>query len=277
METKSKVAKVFFYVFCSFVGLVFMFPIYYTFINSLRDVYSTPATLLPKGFEWINFKYALTLIPFFKYLGNSLIILAISVPLGVLMNFLFGYALAKYKAPGSKVLFFLVLSTMMIPTFATQIPQYIMFTKIGITNTFLIWVFEALAGSSYQIFLCRQYLSGIPSSIIEAATVDGCSQSQIIFRVVMPNSKSLLAIVMFNLINFHWGDYMTPYMYLSREKYPLIMALFNNYEYVFPGSGFKLVPVVNAATLFVMIPIFIVFFLCQKQLIQGTATSGIKG
>ena len=103
METKSKLAKSFFYVFCSFVGIVFMFPIYYTFINALRNVYSTPATLLPKGFDWINFKYAVTLIPFFKYLGNSIIILAISVPLGMMMNFLYGYALAKYKAPGSKV------------------------------------------------------------------------------------------------------------------------------------------------------------------------------
>ena len=109
MNSKSKLSKIFFYVICTIVALAFIFPIYYTFINSLRNVYSTPATLTFKGFEWINYEYALTLIPFFKYLGNSLIILVISVPLGIVVNFLYGYALAKLNAPGSNILFFIVL------------------------------------------------------------------------------------------------------------------------------------------------------------------------
>ena len=70
---------------------------------------------------------------------------------------------------------------------------------------------------------------------------------------------------------------MTPYMYLSKEKYPLIMPLFSGFEYVFPGTSIKIVPVVNAATLLIMIPVFIVFFLCQKQLVEGITSSGIKG
>ena len=277
MNSKSKLSKIFFYVICTIVALAFIFPIYYTFINSLRNVYSTPATLTFKGVEWINYEYAFTLIPFFKYLGNSLIILVISVPLGIVVNFLYGYALAKLNAPGSNILFFIVLSTMMIPSFATQIPQYILFSKLEITNTYWIWFLEALAGNSYIIFLCKQYLSSIPKSLIEAAIVDGCTQPQLISKIIMPISKPLMAISFFRLFNLNWGDYMKPYMYLSKEKYPLIMALFNNYEYVFPGSGFKLVPVVNAATLLVMIPVFVIFFLCQKQLVQGATYSGIKG
>jgi len=277
MEVKNKYLKIIYYIFCTCVALIFIFPIYYTFINSIRNVYSTPAILTPKDYDWINYVYAVTLIPFFKYLMNTLIILCISIPLGMLMNFLYGYALAKLRAPGSNVIFFLVLCTMMIPSFATQIPQYIMFSKIGITNTFWIWVFEALAGSSYQIFLCRQYLLSLPTALTEAAVIDGASQWKIIKSVVMPLSKPLLAIVGFNLFKFNWGDYMTPYMYLSQEKYPLIMALFNNYLYVFPGTSFKLVPVVMAATVLVMIPIFVTFFLCQKQLVQGVTSSGVKG
>lgn len=277
MEVKNKYLRVIYYIFCTCVGLIFIFPIYYTFINSIRDVYSTPAILTPKDYSWINYVYAVTLIPFFKYLLNTVIILCLSIPLGMMMNFLYGYALAKLRAPGSNVLFFLVLCTMMIPSFATQIPQYIMFSKMGITNTFWIWVLEALAGNSYQIFLCRQYLLSLPTALTEAAVIDGASQGKIITKIVMPLSKPLLAIVSFNLFKFNWGDYMTPYMYLSQEKYPLIMALFNNYLYVFPGTSFKLVPVVMAATVLVMIPTFVTFFLCQKQLVQGVTSSGVKG
>lgn len=277
MEVKSKVSKVIIYLVFIAMGLISLFPIYYTFINSLRDVYSTPAILTPKAYEWIHFKYVFTMIPFFKYLSNSLIILAISVPFGTLFSFLYGYALAKLDAPGKKLLFFLVLSTMMVPSFALQIPQYIMFSKMGITNTFLIWVLEALAGSAYQVFLCRQYLSTLPNSLMEAATIDGCSQLQIITRVALPLSKSLLAIVVFNLFTFNWGDYMTPYMYLSKEKFPLIMALFSSFDYVIPGTVTKHVPVVNAATLVTMIPVFIVFFCCQKQLVEGITAGGVKG
>jgi len=266
-----------FYAVCITVGIVSLFPIYYTFINSLRPILSTPAILLPKAFEWENFKYAITLIPFWDYLKNSLIILGISVPFGVLFNFYYGYALAKLNAPGSNILFIIVLSSMMIPTFATQIPQYIMFTKIGLNNSFLIWVFEAVAGTSYQIFLAKQYLKALPNSLIEAATIDGCSHFQIISRIALPLSKPLIAIMIFNLFNFNWGDYMTPYMYLSREKYPLIMPVFNAFEYVQPGTGVTMVPVINASALLVTVPVFILFFICQKQLVQGATASGIKG
>lgn len=277
MKIKSKFAKIIIYGICIMVAFISLFPIYYTFINAIRNVASTPAILLPKDYEWINFEYAVTMIPFLKYLKNSLIILGISVTLGTVFCFVYGYALAKLPAPGNQFLFFLVLTVMMIPSFATQIPQYIMFKKIGIDDTFWIWVFEAIAGSAYNIFLCRQFLSTLPNSLLEAATIDGCSQAKLISHIALPLSKPLLAIVAFNLFNLNWGDFMTPYMYLSKDKYPLIMPLFSGFEYVFPGTSIKMVPVVNAATLIVMIPVFIVFFMCQKQLVEGITSSGIKG
>ena len=277
MKLKSKFAKIVIYGICALVAFASLFPIYYTFINSIRNVASTPAILLPKDFEWANFKLAVTMVPFLKYLGNSLIILGISVVLGSVFCFLYGYALAKLQAPGSNLLFFLVLTVMMIPTFATQIPQYIMFTKIGIDDTFWIWVFEAIAGNAYNIFLCRQFLMSLPNSLLEAATIDGCSQTKLITHIAFPLSKPLWAIVAFNLFNLNWGDFMTPYMYLSKDKFPLIMPLFSSFEYLIPGTSIRMTPVVNAATLLVMIPVFVVFFLCQKQLVEGITFSGIKG
>lgn len=277
MELRNKYAKIIFYVICCMVAVIFFFPLYYTFINSLRGLFELPATLLPKGFHWENWKMAFTLIPFMRFLGNSLIILIISIPIGIMTNFIYGYALAKLKAPGSDFIFSLVLCIMMVPTFATQIPQYILFSKLGITNTFWIWVFEAIAGAPYQIFFCRQYLISIPSALLEAATIDGCSQWKKITHITLPMAKPLLAITAFRLFNIHWGDYMTPYMYLSREKWPLIMALFNSSLYVLPGTNTRPQPVVNAAALVLAIPSIALFFLSQKQLQQGSIASGIKG
>lgn len=277
MELKSRFARVMFYVICGLVGVLFIFPLYYTLINSLRDMFSLPATLLPKGFHWENWEMAFTLIPFLRFLGNSMIILAISIPLGIISNFTYGYALARLKAPGAQFIFTLVLCIMMVPTFATQIPQYILFSKLGITNTWWIWVFEAVAGTPYIIFLCRQYLNSIPSALMEAATIDGCNQWQLITKMAIPMSKPLVAIMAFRTFTLNWGDYMTPFMYLSREKWPLIMALFNTSLYVLPGTNTRPAPVVNAAALVLAVPSIILFFVCQKQLRQGAVASGVKG
>ncbi len=277
MELKTKFGRICLYIVGVFVAIIFIFPLYYTFINSLRDMFSLPATLLPKGFEWSNWKLAFTLIPFMQFLGNSMIIMAISIPIGIFFNFIYGYSLAKLKAPGSNFIFSLVLCCMMIPTFATQIPQYILFSKLGITNTFWIWVFEGIAGTPYIIFFCRQYLYSIPSSLMEAASLDGCNQIQLVTKMALPMAKPLLAICSFKIFNINWGDYMTPFMYLSREKWPLIMALFNSSLYVLPGTNTRPAPVVQAAALVLAIPSIIVFFLCQKQLQQGAIASGVKG
>ena len=96
-------------------------------------------------------------------------------------------------------------------------------------------------------------------------------------KVLMPLAKPLCAIVIFQIFNFNWGDYMTPYMYLSRDKYPLVMSMFSPSEYVMPGTNTVLTPVVNAASLIFIIPVLILFFCCQKHLVEGASASGIKG
>ena len=277
METKSKFSKIIFYTGMSIVGLMFLFPIYYTFINSIRGLNDLPAILTPVAYEWENFKLAVTLIPFWKYLKNSLIILGIALPLGVVFNLIYGYALAKLRAPGRDAIFYLVLFTMMIPGFAMQIPQYILFQKIGLTDTFALWVCEGIAGTASMIFLSRQYFYSIPQAIIEAAYIGGCNPFTVFSKVVVPLSKPLCAIILFQLFNFNWGDYMTPYMYLSRSKYPLVMAMFSPVEYIMPGTSIVLTPVVNAASLLFVIPVVMMFFICQKQLVEGATAAGVKG
>lgn len=265
------------YLLCVLIAIVFLYPLYYTFINSLRPLVSTPAIFVPKGWEFVNYYYAVTLIPFFKYLFNSCCLVAITCGIGLITNFLYAYALSRYKVKGHMLVYYLVLSQLMIPALSIMIPQYILFSLLGLKNTYWIWVLNAVAGTPATIFLYRQYLQNIPCAIEEAASIDGASTLSLIFRVVFPICKAIIAVGMFSNFLFVWGDYLTPYMYLSTEKYPLAMALFG-VSYSFPNNpNFKLIPVQLAASLLFAIPVLIVFFICQKQLVQGTATAGIKG
>lgn len=257
-------------------AIIFFYPLYYSIINSLRPIVSTPAILFPKGFEVINYYYAVTLIPFFKYFLNSIIIVAIGLGISIVVNFFYGYALGRLQAPGKKLVFYIILSQMMVPFMAIQIPQYILFSNMGIKDSYLIYVINGLVGNAFIVFLYRQYFLEFPKSIDEAALIDGCSPFSIATRIMLPISKPIVSVAVFyEFLNF-WNDYMTPYMYLSEDKYPLSMALFG-LSYSLPNNpGLKLVPVQNAAAILLMIPTVIVFFVCQKQLVAGVTAGGIK-
>ena len=264
------------YLFATLLAIVFLFPFYYTLINSLRPIMSSPALLKFKGFEFINFKYAVTLVPFFKYLKNTILIELIGLSTGFVTTFMYGYALARLKAPGKSIVFYMILSSMMVPTMAIQVPQFVLFSNLGLKDTYWIYVINGLAGSAVNVFAYRQYLASFPSSIEEAARIDGCTRFSLMWRVVVPISKPIIAVVLFKDFLYLWNDYMTPYMYLSTEKYPLSMALFG-VSYIMPNNpGVKLVPVQNAAALLIMIPAVVAFFLAQKQLVAGSTAGGVK-
>lgn len=257
-------------------AIIFIFPFYYTITNSLRPINSSPALLTFKGFEFINFEYAVTLIPFWDYLKNSLLIEVIGLSTGLFTSFAYGYALARLKAPGKTVVFYMILSSVMVPAMAIQVPQYVLFSNLGLRDTYWIYVINGLGGSAVNVFTYRQYLVRFSSSIEEAAMIDGCNRFSIMWRVVAPISKPIIAVVLFKDFLMLWNDYMTPYMYLSQSKYPIAMALFGT-SYIMPNNpGVKLVPVQNAAAILITIPTLIVFVLCQKQLVSDVTAGSIK-
>ncbi len=257
--------------------VIFGAPLYYTVVNSLRSIHDT-TVFYPKGkLEWINYKYALTLIPFFRYFVSSCIIVAITEFFALTFQFFYGFAFARLKARGKNILFLILLSQMMIPGFALQIPQYIAYSNLGIKNTYWIWVLTGLAGNAYTIFMYKQYLESIPKEIEEAAFVDGCGYFRMILHIFMPMCKSIMAIGFFSTFTAAWGDYMTPYMYLNEKMYPLAIALFNS-KFVLPSNpSFELVPVKLAAALLFAIPTIIAFFVTQKKLVSGITAGSVKG
>ncbi len=259
------------------LSVLFFLPALWTVSNSLQKINALP-TFFPTELHWENYTYAVTLIEYGKYAVNSCIITAISVSLTLVSSAFVGYAFARLRAPGKKFLFMFVLSTMMLPGIVTQIPTYILFQKIGLMNSFLPWVLWNIGGSPFNIFLYRQFYSSFPRELEEAARIDGCSAFRIFWNIFIPLSVPVIVTIGIMAFNFSWGaDYLTPFMFLREEKYPLVTAL-ASVGYVFPDSPqIQLTQVANAGTIIFIIPIIVAFFVGQRYLVEGIVSTSIKG
>jgi ABC-type glycerol-3-phosphate transport system permease component len=248
---------------------------YLAFVNALSSWYSPPAIGL-SAFHFENFKYATTLIDFWKFARNSLVLCGISLVTSTVTSGLVGYAFARIDAPGRGLLFMIILSTMMLPGIVTQIPTYILFYKIGFLNTYWPWILGGIGGNAFFIFLYRQFFSAIPREMEEAARIDGCSIFRTYWMIFLPMSLPVVATVA--ILNFQgtWGDVITPFMYLKQEHYPLATAL-SIISYTAGGTKQIITQVSIAAGILFMIPVVITFFLGQRHIVEGIVTTGVKG
>ncbi|PLT44214.1 Sugar ABC transporter permease [Paenibacillus pasadenensis] len=254
---------------------VFMFPMYLAVVNALNDWYAMP-TIAPASFKLQNFVDATTLIDFWNYAKNSVILSVISVVLSTLSSGLVGYAFARIAAPGRNVMFMFVLSTMMLPAIVTQIPSYILIFKIGLIDTLWPFILWAIGGNAFFIFLYRQFFSAIPVEMEEAARIDGCSIFRTYWNIFLPMSLPVVATV--TIMNFHgsWNDVMGPFMYLRPDNYTLATAL-STIGYTASGSKQIIQQVSVAAGLLLMLPVVITFFMGQRYIVEGIVTTGVKG
>ncbi|QHW31614.1 carbohydrate ABC transporter permease [Paenibacillus rhizovicinus] len=254
---------------------IFVFPMYLAFVQALSAWNTTPG-FVPVGFHPENFKYATTLIDFWNFTKNSVILCVISL-LSVVSSGLGGYAFARIAAPGRNALFMIVLSTMMLPTIITQIPQYILFHKYGLIDTFWPWVFGGIGGSAFFIFLYRQFFAAIPKELEEAARIDGCSIFRTYWNIFLPMSIPIVATVTIMIFQGTWGDYLGPFMYLKQDHYPLATAL-SMISYKIEGNDkLILTSVSTAGAILLVVPVIITFFLGQRYIVEGIVTTGVKG
>lgn len=276
MKRKINYTQIIIHAVLILLSIVFAIPLYFALINSVRSLYGS-IVIFPKTWQWSNYRLAVTLIPFWMYLKNSFVIVGISLVVGVVVNFLYGYAFARLNVRGNKLLFTVTLAQMMIPAIALQVPQYVLFSSIGLKDTFWLFVVMSITGAPFIMFMYRQYMMNIPSEIEEAAIIDGCDYFSIIFRIYAPMCKSVIAISVFSIFILNWGDFMTPFMYLTQPRWPLALALFG-VSYILPENpNITLEPLTHAAALLLSLPVFIVFFMCQKHLVEGVTAGSVKG
>lgn len=259
-------------------AIIFVAPILWMLSTALKeteDIFVMPPQWIPDPIVFTNFADVFTKMDFLQYLQNTIWVSVLPVFGQLLAVPLVVYSITKIDWKGAKIIFPLVLITMMIPWQVTQIPMYTTWSKLGFVNTFVPLVLPAFFGSPYYIYLMRQFMKGISNSLIDAARIDGANDLTILYRVVMPLCKPIIVTVALLVFIAAWNDFNGPLMYLQQsDKYTLSVGLQNVMSNNTLKRQYNLV--MAAVTLF-SLPLMIVFAIFQKQFISGIATGGVKG
>lgn len=257
------------------VTIVTLFPFYWMFVTAVKpidEVLVYPPKLLPSKIIWSNFAKSMKAANFTRYFMNSFMVTAVSTTITIFINLLAGYSFAKYKFKYKECMFLIVLSTLMIPLQVTMIPTFIIASRIGIRNS-LIGLALPPCAEAFGLFMARQFISEIPDELLEAGRIDGATEFTIFSRIVVPNVRPLISVLVIFTVMWRWNDLQWPLIMISKESLYTVqlgLSMLNGAQYVNWND-------IMSASLISIIPVMAVFFIFQKQFVQGMAASGIKG
>lgn len=260
---------------------IFIFPFLYmffmSFMSDLESVGNPSVVFLPQE-QWYVSNYLHVFdADFIRYFFNTFIVIVVNLVLVPIAATFCAFGFTRCRFKGREICFSIVLATIMLPAMAIQIPLYVIYVNLGWINTLLpLTVPAAFGGGAMNIFLAKQYMRTIPASLDEAAVIDGANRFRIYWSIYMPLCSPIIIFIMIGVFNSSWNDFMGPLMYLrSPESYTLALGIYYKYAGRLTSESF---PNVQMATGVIMIiPSAIVFFIFQKQLIDGVAIGGVKG
>jgi len=262
-------------------SIVILFPFYWMVSTSVKppdEVVTLPITWIPSRILWSNYPKAINALPVsvLVFVKNS-VVLSTLVAIGhTFTSALVAYPFARLRFRGRRTLFLIILATMMIPGQITMIPLFIIFSRLHWVNTFLPLVVPAYFGDAYYIFLLRQFFATIPKEMDDAAKIDGCSVYAIFFRMILPMSTPALGITAIFSFSGMWNAFLGPMIYLNQmEKFPLALGL--RAFQAGPGSRAIHWESMMAISVLMTIPMLVLFFITQRNYIQGIVITGVKG
>jgi sn-glycerol 3-phosphate transport system permease protein len=250
------------------VSLIFVFPFLWMFLTAFKtmpEVYRFPPTFLPEAWQFENFQLAWKSGPFLTYVANSALVAAGILALQLLTGVPAAYAFARYRFPGRNLLFALTLIALMIPPQVIFLPIYVEMSSWGLVDT--LWALILPYGASaFGIFLLRQSFLQVPDEVIEAARLDNASEWKIMWRVMVPLAKPVL--VTFGLFSFiyHWNDYFWPLIMTNSDE---VRTLPIGISMLKAAEGGKLWNVIMAGNMILVLPILLIFFFAQRQIIRA--------
>lgn len=267
------------YTVITLIAFVMIFPLIWMIFASFKpsnEVFDN-SHLLPRTWKFDNFINGWTGVKPYSYLKfylNTFLLVG-----GVIVGNLFsssvvGYGFARGRFRGKKVLFSILMGTMMLPGTVTMIPNFIIFSKLNWINTYLPFIVPAFCGGTFFIFLMVQFMKGIPMELDEAARIDGCGSFQIFWQIILPMCKpTLITVTIFSFV-WTWDDFMGQLIYISEmDRYTVALAL---KIMVDPLAAIDWGAVI-AMSLLSVIPSIIVYFLAQDYFVEGITTTGLKG
>ena len=257
----------------------FLFPIYWLATGVFKPgstLLQTPPVWWPAEWTLANFRslsqYAD--VDLLGYALNTLYISGFSVVATLVSSSLIAYGFSRIRFPGRNVLFAILIATMILPTWATLIPQYVLFKWLGWLGTFKPLTWPYLFGDPFTIFLLRQFMLGIPVQLSEAAKIDGANEFTIYWRIILPLLKPALTVgAIFVFINTY-NDFFGPLIYLTDSgRYTLSLAVFQFVQL----RGAPDIGAIVAFTALVTTPLILLFFFAQRMLLSGIKLSGLRG
>lgn len=275
LKVKKEIKRILFFAMVLVLTIIFISPFLVMFLTAFKtnsDAFTIPVKLLPR--QWIteNFPAAFAAIPYFKYMGNTITITALSVIGQILVTPLVAYSLSKIKWKGADIISGLVMATMMIPITVTMVPLYKIYSKLGLTNTYIPLILPAFFGKAFYIVIVRQFFNGIPDSLIEAAKIDGASHFTCYWKISMPLCKPVLTTIGIYSFLDAWSDYLYPLIFITKpERYTLSLGL-QQYMSEYSVDWARLM----AAALVFVLPVIVCFAVFQRNFVEGIATSGLK-
>jgi multiple sugar transport system permease protein len=254
-------------------ALLTSFPFFWMIASSLKpqsESIDFPPTVFPQAPTFEYYVVLFTELDFGRYLVNTVLIVLISY-VGLMLMAMAGYAFAKFEFRGKKALFFVVLATLMIPVQVTMIPTYLIINQLDLTNT-LVGIALPTLVSGFSIFLFRQFMSTIPTEMLEAARLDGAGEFRTFWQIVLPMSKPILAVQVVLTFIAGWNSFLWPLILSSDQKlYTLSVGLNLLNQQLAINPSLQM-----AGASVMVVPILIVFIIFQRYVVQGFALSGLK-
>jgi multiple sugar transport system permease protein len=265
------------------IAVIFLIPLLWMLSGSLKsnsDIFKFPPSLWPSHPEWSNYPKALSYIPFWHYLANSVIVSAATVVGTLFSAILAAYAFAILRWRGREVMFGISLALIMLPFPVVMIPLYIIFRHLGWIGSLLPLTVPPFTAqfvtpyfsSALAIFLLRQFFRALPTSLIEAAKLDGAGNWAVLRRVVIPLSRGPIATVVILTFLTSWTAFIGPLIFINNQSQFTLSLGLQQYQ----SSHFTAYNYLMAASLVFMIPTLIIFIVAQRQLVRGIAFSGLK-
>jgi len=261
-------------------GYVMIYPVLWLFASSFKgssEIWTDVGSLIPRNFTlenyvkgWAGFGG----ITFSTFYLNSFIYAGLGTIGTVLSSAVVAYGFSRIRFLGRGFWFTCMLMTLMLPIQVQIIPQYVMFSKLNLINTFYPLLLPKFCGQAFFIFLIMQFIRGIPKELDEAAELDGCSQIGIFFRIILPLIKP--ALITSAIFSFYWSweDFLTPLVYLNEPKLYTVSLALRSFADPSASTPWGEIFAMSALSL---VPVFVLFVAFQRYLVQGIATTGLKG
>jgi multiple sugar transport system permease protein len=257
------------------LGIVFVTPVVFVLLTSLMtNAQALSADLWPRPFRWQNYVDVFSDAPLWRWALNSFIYAGLAT-IGLLLSSIpVAYAFSCLRWRGRDAVFLVVLIALMLPPQVTVVPLYVMWAKLDLVGSLWPLIIPNWLGDAFAIFLLRQFFLTIPQEYLDAARVDGCGEFRVLTRVVTRLAKPAIAAVAIFSVLYTWNDYFLPLLYLSENPDSWVTSI--------GLSQFRSLHQVQwnltmAATVLVMLPVIVVFFLAQKAFVEGVTLTGVKG